>query len=71
MNDETLNTEIRRFLKKVGIQSHQAIEGAIHDAMANGHLRGDECFNAVMHLTVKDLGVNLQIRGDIALEKQD
>ena len=33
MNDETLNTEIRRFLKKVGIQSHQAI--APHQTMEN------------------------------------
>ncbi len=69
MNDETMNTEIRRFLKKVGIQSQQAIEGAIQDAMENGKLNGDEHFNAVMQLSIKDLDLDLEIRGDIALEK--
>jgi len=69
MNDETVNTEIRRFLKKVGIQSQQAIEGAIQDALANGKLKGDEHFNAVMQLNIDDLDLNLEIQGDIALEK--
>lgn len=70
MNDETMNTEIRRFLKKVGIQSQQAIEAAIHDAIDNGRLKGDEHVDAVMQLYIQDLGLNLQIKGDIALEKE-
>lgn len=68
MNDETLNTDIRRFLKKVGIQSQQAIERAIQEAMVNGTLRGDEHLNAVMQLSIRDLDLDVQIRGDIALE---
>jgi len=68
MNDETLNTGIRRFLKKVGIQSQQAIERAIREAMASGQLQGDEQLNAVMQLTIQDLDLDVQIRGDIALE---
>ncbi len=69
MNNETMNTEIRKFLKKVGIQSQQAIEGAIQDAMENGRLKGDEHFNAVMQLSIKDLDLSLEIQGDIALER--
>lgn len=68
MNDETVNNEIRRFLKKVGIQSHQAIERAIHEGVANGQLQGTEHFNAVMQLQIEGLNLDLQIKGDIALQ---
>lgn len=68
MNDETVNSEIRRFLKKVGIQSHQAIERAIQEAMAKGQLQGTEHFNAVMQLHIAELDLDLQIQGDIALQ---
>jgi len=68
MNDETVNNEIRRFLKKVGIQSHQAIERAIHEGVASGKLQGTEHFNAVMQLHVEGLELDLQIQGDIALQ---
>ena len=68
MNDEILDTEIRRFLKKVGIQSHQAIERAIQQGMASGQLEGTEHFNAVMQLHVDGLNLDLQIQGDIALQ---
>lgn len=68
MNDESVNNEIRRFLKKVGIQSHQAIERAIHEGVASGKLQGTENFNAVMKLHVDGLNLDLQIQGDIALK---
>ncbi len=68
MNDETVNNEIRRFLKKVGIQSHQAIERAIHEGVARGQLQGTEHFNAIMQLHIDGLDLDLEIRGDIALQ---
>jgi len=68
MNDETINNEIRRFLKKVGIQSHQAIEKAIHDSIASGKLKGNEHLNAEMQLHIADLGLDLSIRGDIEMK---
>lgn len=67
MNDETVNNEIRRFLKKVGIQSHQAIERAIHDGVAAGRLQGTEHINAMMQLHIADLNLDLQIQGEISL----
>ncbi|MGD8577592.1 MAG: DUF6494 family protein [Thiohalophilus sp.] len=71
MNEETLNTQIRRFLKKVGIQSQQAMEKAIRDALDNGKLRGDETLQAVVQLDIGELDLTLQIQGDIALESED
>lgn len=68
MNNETVNTEIRHFLKKVGIQSHQAIERAIQEGMARGRLNGDEHLNAVVKLHIDGLDLDLQIKGNIALQ---
>lgn len=68
MDDETLNNEIRRFLKKVGIQSHQAIERAIHEGMDNGQLQDTDHVKAVMHLHVDGLNLDLQIQGNITLQ---
>ena len=68
MNDEAVNNEIRRFLKKVGIQSHQAIEHAIQERVAGGQLKGNEHFNAVMQLHIEGLNLDLKIQGDIALQ---
>ena len=71
MNEETLNTQTRRFLKKVGIQSQQAIEKAVRDALDNGQLQGNETLEATVQLEIPELDLMLQIRGDIALEEQD
>lgn len=68
MNEEKLDKEIRQFLKKVGIQSNQAIEGAIHKGMDNGKLKGDEHLKAVVRLTVEGVDLDLKIEGGIALE---
>lgn len=71
MNEETLNTQIRRFLKKVGIQSQQAMEKAIRDAVDNGKLQGDETLEALVQLDIAELDLTLQIQGDIALGADD
>ena len=34
MNEETLNIELRKFLKQVGVTSQRAIEVAVRDALA-------------------------------------
>lgn len=71
MNEEILNTQTRRFLKKVGIQSQQAIEKAIRGALDNGQLQGNETLEATMQLDIAELDLTLQIRDDIALEDED
>ena len=40
MNDEELNLSIRKFLKKVGINSQREIEKAIDQANTDGRLDG-------------------------------
>ena len=39
MNEDNLNIEIRRFLKKVGIASQKIIENQIYDAEKKGELK--------------------------------
>jgi len=68
MNDEKLNNDIRRFLKKVGIQSQQAIESAIRDSIEKGKLKGTEHLDAVMQLHIADLELDLSIHGDISMQ---
>jgi len=68
MNDDKLNSDIRRFLKKVGIQSQQAIEAAIRESLDNGKLKGTEHLDATMQLQIADLGLDLRIHGDIAMQ---
>jgi hypothetical protein len=62
MNEDVLNTSVRRFLKKVGITSQREIE------KASGRLKGNEALPAKMTLTVGQIGVAMEITGNIELE---
>ena len=64
----SLNTSVRRFLKKVGITSQREIEKAVRDAVASGRLKGNEALPAKVTLTVGEVGVNVEIAGDIELQ---
>ena len=68
MNEDTLNMEIRKFLKKVGISTQREIEHAILKAIADGQLKGVEDIKVKMTLQVTDLGINQEIEGTISLE---
>ena len=54
MNEDTFNTSLRRFLKKVGITSQREIERSVRDALASGRLKGHEKLPAKIRLTVRD-----------------
>jgi len=69
MNEDTLNMQIRKFLKKVGITSQREIEKEVDAALASGKLKGDERLPAIMTLEIPALNLNLKIDGDIFLEK--
>jgi len=69
MNEDTLNMQIRRFLKKVGITSQREIEQVVHKAIENGALNGSETLDVHMTLSIPELGISHQIDGDIALEE--
>jgi len=69
MNEDTLNMQIRKFLKKVGITSQREIDQAVHKAIESGALKGSETLDVHMTLSIPALGINHQINGDIALEE--
>ena len=68
MNEDTLNMEVRKYLKKVGISSQREIECAVHKAIDSGVLQGTETLEVQMNLTVPSLNISHQIDGQIALE---
>lgn len=68
MNEDTFNMQLRKFLKKVGINSQREIEQAVRDALDAGTLAGNDKLAAKMTLTIPALGLDVVIEDDIALE---
>jgi hypothetical protein len=68
MNEDTLNLEIRKFLKKVGITSQRDIEKAVREALQSGQLSGKEHLNVKMSLEITQLGLSHVLEDTIALE---
>ena len=63
MNEDTLNMEIRQFLKKVGISSQREIEQAIYAALDTQQLNGDETLPIKITLTMPDLDLHHHVSG--------
>ena len=63
MDDEQLNMNIRKYLKKVGVNSQREIENAVRDALANGRINGDEAQAVSVTLSIKenDLSVDIDV----------
>ena len=68
MNEEVLNMQIRKFLKKVGIQSQREIEQAVRRSIENNTLAGIEKLVASVLLEVPEVGIKVSIESDIKLE---
>ena len=68
MNEDTLNMEVRKFLKKVGVTSQREIEHAILKAVEDGHLQGSEKLDIKMTLELSQLDLKHCIDGNVALE---
>lgn len=68
MNEEVLNTTVRKFLKKVGVTSQREIEMAVRDAVANGRLKGNESLLATATIRVESLNLTFEVAGDVELE---
>jgi hypothetical protein len=67
MDDEQLNMNIRKYLKKVGVNSQREIEDAVRDALANGRINGDEALAVSVTLSVKEIDLSVDIDGEISL----
>jgi len=68
MDEEVLNIQIRRFLKKVGIQSQREIENAVKQNIEKGLLDGIKKLDVSILLEVPKVGVKVPILGEIGLE---
>ena len=68
MNEEVFNMQIRKFLKKVGVQSQREIEQAVQQSIEKGSLVGTEKLEASVILEVPSVGLKVSIEGEIELE---
>lgn len=68
MNEDTLNMEIRKYLKKVGVTSQREIEHAVLKAIESGKISETGTIEVKMVLTAPGIDLNYTIEGKIALE---
>ena len=68
MNEEVLNIQIRKFLKKVGIRSQREIEHAVRRSFEKSSLVGIKKLEASIILEVPAVGIKVPIEGEIKLE---
>ena len=54
MDEDNLNIEIRKFLKKVGITSQREIENFVRKKIADGELKLGQSIEVSMNLTSMD-----------------
>ena len=67
MDEEALNTSVRKFLKKLGVTAQREIEKAVRDADAKGKLKNGERWPAKAVVTVGGIDLKFEIDGDIEL----
>jgi len=68
MNEDTLNMEVRKYLKHVGVTSQREIEHAILKAIESKLISDTGSIAIQMSLSIPDVGLNYCIEGQIALE---
>ena len=68
MNEDSLNMEIRKFLKKVGITSQRIIENQINTANNNGSIKAGDEIKLEMTLSIKNFQSINRIDGKITIE---
>jgi hypothetical protein len=65
--EDTLNREIRKYLKRVGITSQGEIERAVREAREAGRLKGGEVLAVEMTLAVPALKLRVVIDGSVGV----
>ena len=68
MNEDHLNLEIRKFLKKVGITSQRVVESHIIQAIESGSLKIGDSIDIEMKLTLKDQNIDHVISDKLTIE---
>ncbi len=69
MNEDALNIQIRKFLKKTGITSQRAIEQAVREGMEHGTVQVGDCLEATMSLSIRRLGLDVDVVDTLVIEK--
>jgi hypothetical protein len=67
MDEEVFNMSVRKFLKKLGVTAQREIEIAVREQLDAGALRGDETLAADATVTVRGLGRDVVVHGEIEL----
>ena len=67
MNEDNLNMEIRKFLKKVGIKSQRIIENQIYTANNKGSIKAGDEIELEMTLSIKNFNSESSISGKILI----
>ena len=67
MDEEVFNIQLRKFLKKVGIQSQRKIEQAVRSAISAGTLDATEPLTSRVVLQVPAVGIDVTIEDVIKL----
>ena len=68
MNEDNLNMEIRKFLKKVGITSQRIIENEVNNASSQGKIKIGDKISIEMNLRIKSLDSSETIEGIIKID---
>ena len=68
MNEENLNLEIRRFLKKVGISSQRVLENYIIKACEKGNLKISDEVEIEMKMVLKNHNIEHTVSEKIKIE---
>ena len=69
LNEEVLNIEIRKFLKKVGITSQREIENSIRNAFNQSIIKKDQILEATVVLEIPTVKLKYTVDGKIRLEQ--
>ena len=67
MDEEVLNTSLRRFLKKVGITAQREIEKAVREGIASGKLKCNEALPAKATFNIGGVNLKFDVEGDVEL----
>lgn len=68
MNDEQLNMEIRRFLKRFGVSAQRVIEEAVREAVAAGTVATDGTVTVRARLQIDGLTVDHVVEEELRLD---
>jgi hypothetical protein len=68
MDEDILNTTVRKFLKKLGVTAQREIEQAVRKAAAEGRLNGGEPLIAKATITVGGVGLAFEVDGAIEVQ---